>query len=232
MQPISAIEQLRATVARLRAPGGCPWDREQTHQSLARCLVEECAELLETIDEGDIQHMREELGDVLLQVVMHAQIAEEEGHFDLAAVAKEVDEKLVRRHPHVFGDGSGNTINLKDTQAVLEHWEKIKAREKKDDLKSKGLFKDLPPQLPALLFGLSVFKQMLKQNLPRPKDWQEASVVEQSEELTEMAAGKALFELTAACYLAKIDPESALRRYTQQAMKESETAAKERASSG
>ena len=90
---MSSIQELKETVARLRGPGGCPWDIEQTHKSICDCLVEEVAELLETIDRGDMEHMREELGDLLLHVVMHAQIAEEADHFDFEAVAAEVNEQ-------------------------------------------------------------------------------------------------------------------------------------------
>src|ERR1051326_4728798 len=101
---MSAIEDLRKTIARLRGPGGCPWDQEQTHAMLVRCLIDEASELIDTIDRGDFPHMREELGDVLIQVVFHAQLAEEAGHFDLEDVAREVNEKLIRPHPHVFGN--------------------------------------------------------------------------------------------------------------------------------
>src|SRR5919198_5551933 len=105
----SALLDLVATEARLRGPDGCPWDREQTHASLARHLVEESYELLDAIEEGNPEHLREELGDLLLQVVFHAQMAEDAGDFDVDAVARAIDEKLVRRHPHVFGDRRGGT---------------------------------------------------------------------------------------------------------------------------
>ena len=94
---MSAIEDLRHTIARLRGPGGCPWDQEQTHATLVRCLIDEASELIDTIDRRDMPHMREELGDVLIQVVFHAQLAEEAGHFNLEDVAREVNEKLIRR---------------------------------------------------------------------------------------------------------------------------------------
>ena len=103
MGSMSALDDLRRTVARLRAPDGCPWDREQTHQTLTRCLIDECSELLDAIDRLDLPHMREELGDVLVQIVFHAQLAAERGEFDFDDVAREINEKLVRRHPHVFG---------------------------------------------------------------------------------------------------------------------------------
>ncbi|HCR37210.1 MAG TPA: MazG family protein, partial [Opitutae bacterium] len=101
---MNTLQSLRNTVARLRAPDGCIWDREQTHQSIRDCLVEECAELLDAIDREDYPHMREELGDMLLQVFFHAQIAEEAGRFTIEDIAKEIDDKLIRRHPHIFGD--------------------------------------------------------------------------------------------------------------------------------
>ena len=128
-----SIQELRKTVARLRAPDGCPWDRAQTHQSLADCLVEECSELLDTIDRQDMEHMLEELGDVLLQVVMHAQLAEESKFFDLNQVAKEVNRKLVRRHPHVFGDEKAG-----NPEEALSRWEAIKATEKNHNNKDKA----------------------------------------------------------------------------------------------
>ena len=134
---VSAIEDLLETMARLRAPNGCPWDQEQDHQSIAECLVDECSELLETIDNLDMDHMKEELGDVLLQVVFHSQLAKESEHFDFEAVAREVNDKLIRRHPHVFGDSSAE-----DSEQVLHQWEEIKAREKKNGSQSDTVFKN------------------------------------------------------------------------------------------
>ena len=206
---MSAIQDLRNTVARLREPGGCPWDREQTHQSLAECLVEECAELLDTIDRLDFGHMREELGDVLLQVLMHARLAEEAGHFDLEAVAAEINEKLIRRHPHVFAD-----LKFKDSDEVLRNWDQIKATEKKASSATgpAPLFKELPPQLPALLFARDIYKQILEKGLTAPACLDEARIRSLSEGLDEEKAGALLFDLAAACRLAGVDPESALRR--------------------
>ena len=123
---MSAIDELRRTMARLRAPDGCPWDQEQTHASLVRCLIDEVSELIDTIDRGDHAHMREELGDVLIQVVFHAQIAAEQGLFDFDDVARDINDKLVRRHPHVFG-----AMRLNTSEQVITEWEKIKATERK-----------------------------------------------------------------------------------------------------
>lgn len=210
---MSAIDTLRETVATLRAPGGCPWDIEQTHQSLSVCLIDECCELLETIDNLDMDHMREELGDVLLQVVMHTQIAEETELFDFDAVCDEVNEKLIRRHPHVFGP---DQLNLKDSSAVLNKWDEIKAAEKNGNRPEGKVFKQLPPALPALLRARDVFKQIQKKNLDPGAFVDGVTIESTAESLNEGSAGKALFELAAACRVAGIDPESALRRYTHQ----------------
>ncbi len=216
----SALLDLRETIARLRAPDGCPWDREQTHQSICDCLIEEVAELLETIDRQDMDHMREELGDLLIHVVMHAQMAEEAGHFDLEAVAAEVNEKLIRRHPHVFGD-----LNLNNSDEVMQTWDQIKAQEKKNGVQGEGIFKHLPPQLSSMLTAREVFKQITKKQLPVPASVDRNAIEMLTQNLTEAKAGKQLFELIAACRLAGIDPESSLRRFTQQVQDETEARA-------
>src|SRR2546426_3741775 len=138
----STINSLRALVARLRAPGGCPWDREQTHESLRRDLIEEAYEVVDAIDRKDDAHLREELGDFLLQVVMHCQIASERGSFDLDEVAREVAEKLVRRHPHVFGEKK-----LGNSEAVLKQWDDIKRQEKG----AASVLDNIAHALPALM---------------------------------------------------------------------------------
>lgn len=210
---MSSIDDLIATVAALRDPEtGCPWDIEQTHQSITDCLIDECCELLQTIDREDMHHMEEELGDVLLQVVMHAQMAKESGHFDFEAVCREINEKLVRRHPHVFGESA-----LGDTDAVLKQWDEIKAAEKKRGPEQAGKFKDLPRQLPALMFAQDVYKQIQKQELSAGHVIDEGGIEMTAAALAEDEAmlGKQLFEIAAACRIRKIEPESALRRYTQ-----------------
>ena len=149
-------------MARLRAPDGCPWDREQTHQTLAHCLIDECSELLDTIDRNDLPHMREELGDVLIQVIFHAQLAAERGDFNFEDVARGINDKLIRRHPHVFGSG-----RAENSAEVIAVWEKVKAGEKAAAGKTEStLFKQLPPRLPALLFAEEVAKRITKNNLP------------------------------------------------------------------
>ena len=140
------LAKLRQIVARLRAPGGCPWDREQTHSSLRAALVEETYETLAAIDAGDDANLREELGDLLLHVVMHSQMAAERGAFDFDAVAAEVGEKMIRRHPHVFGGD-----RAADSAAVLQRWDEIKRQEKGGAGKAGGVMSGLLAGLPALL---------------------------------------------------------------------------------
>ena len=209
-------------MARLRAPNGCPWDLEQDHQSIAECLVDECSELLETIDTLDMDHMREELGDVLLQVVFHSQLAKESKHFDFEAVAKEVNDKLIRRHPHVFGDKS-----LYSSDQVLHQWDEIKAQEKKNKPVSESVFKDLPPSLPALMFAVDIFKQIEKKDLPTGELVERDSIAEMAESLDEETTGALLFEIAAACRTKGIDPESAVRRYARRVQDETEALASE-----
>jgi XTP/dITP diphosphohydrolase/tetrapyrrole methylase family protein/MazG family protein len=205
----------------LRAPDGCPWDIEQTHRSLSRCLVEETSEVLETIDNLDMPAMREELGDLLLQVVMHSQIAEESESFDLEDVACEINEKLIRRHPHVFGEGA----ELESADEVLARWDEIKAAEKA----AKGLpankrkiFRDLPPRLPALLFAMDVYKRAEKSGLAGKAIWSERGGNNPEDEPDEGKMGRELFLLVSACQKAGVDPESALRRYTSKVVEELE----------
>ena len=206
---MSAIDDLRQTMARLRGPGGCPWDREQTHQSLARCLIDECSELLDTIDRGDLPHMREELGDVLIQVIFHALLAEEGGHFNFDDVARDINEKLIRRHPHVFGTGKLDT-----SEQVLHQWDIIKAGEKKHGPAESGVFKSLPPRLPALMLAESVWKQIAKKHLPAGDAVDAAKVQALTEDLTAATLGRRLFELAAAARANDLDSEGALRRET------------------
>jgi tetrapyrrole methylase family protein/MazG family protein len=138
------IARLLKIMARLRGPGGCPWDREQTHQSIRHNLIEECYEALDALDAGDTDAFKDELGDLLLQVVFHAQMASEDGKFDFDAVAKSINDKLVRRHPHVFG-----TTKARNSAEVLQQWEAIKKTEK--SASSIVHIEDLPKHLPALL---------------------------------------------------------------------------------
>ncbi len=217
---MSAIDDLRKTIARLRGPGGCPWDQEQTHATLVRCLIDEVSELIDTIDRQDLPHMREELGDVLIQVVFHAQLAEEAGQFDLEAVAREVNEKLIRRHPHVFGDSK-----LATSEQVLVQWDQIKAQEKVKNGQTaspSSLFKELPPRLPALMLAEAVWKQIEKKQLPAEGIVDTAQVQALGQHLSEESLGRMLFEIAAASRANGLDPEGALRLHATAVMKQIE----------
>lgn len=160
----ASMDRLREVVARLRAPGGCPWDREQTHASLRGALIEECYEVIEAIETADDANLREELGDLLLHVVMHAQMAEERSAFSLEEVAAEVCEKMVRRHPHVFGDKLAA-----DAEGVLRQWEEIKRQEKP----RAGALDGLPSSMPALLRAQNAQKKAGRVGF----DWPDAEPV-------------------------------------------------------
>lgn len=215
---MSAIEDLCRTMARLRAPDGCPWDREQTHQTLTRCLIDECSELLDTIDRNDLPHMREELGDVLIQVVFHAQLAAERGDFNFEDVARAINDKLIRRHPHVFGTGQADT-----SAKVIEIWENVKTQEKAAAGKTEAVvFKSLPPRLPALMFAEDVWKQIEKKRLPVEGVIDPAQVKALGQQLDAPSLGRKLFELTAAARAKGLDPEGALRSEADRVMREVE----------
>jgi nucleoside triphosphate diphosphatase len=178
------IERLRQIVERLRAPNGCPWDREQTHQSLKPHLLEECYELLDAIDAQDDGELKEELGDLLLQVVMHAQMASEEQRFTLDDVAEVTADKLVNRHPHVFGEN-----RLPNSDAVLKQWDAIKRGEKDQ---RKSALDGVPKNLPALAKAQKVQTKAARVGF----DWQEpnevlAKIHEEIEEI-DSASGKEL----------------------------------------
>jgi MazG family protein len=199
---------------RLRGPQGCPWDREQNHESLARYAVEEVYELCEAIASGSADDVREELGDVLLQVVFHAQIAEDEGTFDIAAVARGIVDKLVRRHPHVFGD-----VRVDDAASVMRNWDELKAAEKPD---RQGPFGGIPMGQAALPLTAAVHDRAAKLGF----DWPSAAaalenVRETVAKLTDATGAQASHEigdlLAAVVSLARhldVDPELALRAST------------------
>lgn len=137
------MKKLLETLAKLRSPGGCPWDREQTHSSLKEFLIEECAELLDAIDDQDDEGICEELGDILMHIVFHAQIAKDEGRFDFDDVARIETEKMIRRHPHVFADE-----HAENPDEVLTIWQKVKKQEKGDHY---SRFERIPRHLPSLM---------------------------------------------------------------------------------
>ncbi|MFI5282023.1 MAG: nucleoside triphosphate pyrophosphohydrolase [Candidatus Dormibacterales bacterium] len=202
-------------VAILRAPGGCPWDREQTHESLRPYLLEETYELLEAIDSRDDHKILEELGDVLLQVAMHAEIAAEQGRFDAALVSETVAAKMVHRHPHVFGD-----VKVEDAGEVLRNWERNKQHEGSRSAGDESVVDRVPPTLPALAWTLGLQKRAARVGFDfvTPRTTAE-SVAEEARELAEVAdhdrafeeMGDLLFAVVALARRLKVDPEDALR---------------------
>ncbi|AEV17389.1 nucleoside triphosphate pyrophosphohydrolase [Geobacillus sp. G4] len=211
------FETLRRVIATLRGPNGCPWDRKQTHASLKRYLLEEAYELLEAIDEGDDDHMVEELGDVLLQVMLHAQIGADRGLFSIDDVIRTLTAKMIRRHPHVFGDVTAETA-----EQVVANWEKIKEKEKGGGL-SESILADIPKSLPGTMRAYELQKRAAKVGF----DWDDAAPIWQKveEEMAEFRAetsggrrdrlvgefGDLLFALINLARYYGIQPEEALQ---------------------
>ena len=142
---------LREIIARLRAPDGCPWDRKQTHMTLRESFLQECYEVLESLDERDAKKLREELGDLLLHIVLQAQIAEEAGEFNIEDVIKGINEKLIYRHPHVFGKAQ-----VKNAEEVLHNWQELKQKEKDKKGNRDSLLASVPKNLPALSYSQEI----------------------------------------------------------------------------
>lgn len=187
------FEKLVALQARLRGPGGCPWDREQTHDSLRKFLIEETYEVLDAMDSGDPRKFYSELGDLLLQVIFHSILAEEKGHFTISDVIESIHEKMVRRHPHVFG-----TVKAKDSAAVLKNWEQIKAEERAAEGKdlasaagaaAESILDGVPHSLPAVLEAYQLTRRASRIGF----DWDSIHGIfdkldEERRELSEIAA--------------------------------------------
>ncbi|MFM2294184.1 MAG: hypothetical protein RLZZ350_597 [Verrucomicrobiota bacterium] len=183
MKKNSALNDLLQVMAKLRSPTGCPWDCEQTHRSLCRHAIEEVYELVDAIEADDDHEMAEELGDLLLQVVFHAQMAKERGAFDFEKVARTLVEKLIRRHPHVFG-----TTKVKDIDEVWTNWEKIKKAEK-DGTKHErpSVLDGIPKHLPALLRAEKLVKKARKAKLIADSPKKTASKAALAKELFALA---------------------------------------------
>jgi tetrapyrrole methylase family protein/MazG family protein len=211
----ASFEAFQELIAHLRAPDGCPWDREQTHTSLRPYLLEETYEVLAALDAGDVQAMREEFGDLLLQVVLHAQIAHENGDFNMADILQGIHHKIVRRHPHVFGD-----LELKDVGGVLQNWERLKATEREEKgQEEKSLLESVPIALPALVQALEYQKRAARVGF----DWPDIQgvmnkIAEEIEELRTASPetraseiGDLFFALVNLGRWYQVDAESALR---------------------
>ena len=211
------FNRAKTIMRRLRAPGGCPWDAEQTHDSLKRYLVEECYEVIEAIDTGDDALLREELGDLLLQPLFHAAIAEERGAFTIDDVLETLADKLVRRHPHVFGN---EEIRTSDEQVA--NWEKIKKEEKGEERRSA--LAGVPPHLPALLKAQKITEKAARVGF----DWEhvdqvfakvleelhelEETLTDRNQERMEAELGDLLFAIVNLGRFLSVNPEDALRK--------------------
>ena len=217
---MSSFQRLTEIMAQLRAPvGGCPWDLKQTHQSLRPYLIEESAEVLEAIESGDKRHLCEELGDLLLQVVFHAQLARENGDFTIDDVTNAINEKLVRRHPHIFGDTKAD-----DAETVKANWDAIKAQEKAERGETlTSILSQMPAELPALAAALTISKRAAKVGFEWPdeagvmaklreevKEVEDALARESQERVAE-ELGDLLFTVVNIARWRGINPEIALR---------------------
>jgi tetrapyrrole methylase family protein / MazG family protein len=217
LPPGEGFSRLVAIMARLRAPGGCPWDREQNFDTIKPYLLEETYEVMDAIDARDFEGLEEELGDLLLQAVFFAQMASEEGRFDISGSLDAINSKLVRRHPHVFADGDAKT-----SADVLRRWDEIKAEEKPQ--RPKGLLAGVPRSLPALVEAQRIAKRAAGAGF----DWANIEQVfdKLREELAELDAARAgakqeeiedelgdlLFTVVNIARFLNVDPEQALRK--------------------
>ena len=164
-EDLSQFAALVDIIARLRAPDGCPWDRKQTHASLRENLLEECYEVLEALDEGDSEKLRDELGDLLMQIVLHTQIATEAGEFELGEVIKSINAKLIHRHPHIFG-----SKKVKDAEEVALNWEVLKGEEREA---GASILESVPRQMPALGYSQEVQRRVAQVGF----DWEDVEGV-------------------------------------------------------
>jgi tetrapyrrole methylase family protein / MazG family protein len=211
----TSFESFAEIVAHLRAPNGCPWDREQTHESLRKHLLEESYEAISAIDSGSFADMQEEFGDLLLQVVLQSQIANEEGEFNVNQVIHGIHSKIVRRHPHVFGD-----LKLDGVDGVLANWEKLKEKERSDKKQEKGLLDGVPLALPALSQAQEYQDRAARVGFDWPeiegvldKVREEIEEIKNAETDFELASeiGDLFFALVNVARWKHIDSESALR---------------------
>ncbi len=210
------LEKLIETVRILRSPDGCQWDREQTHKSLKPNMLEEAYEAVDAIDSGDMSNLKEELGDVLLQVVLHSQIADDEGEFNIDDVSKELNEKLIHRHPHVFGNQKVNS-----TDEILNNWDKLKKEEKKD---RKSAMDGISKAQSALMSAQKISKRAVKTGFEWPNEkslWDcvysefdefKEAVKEGDKDHIEDEMGDILFAVVNLARWNKIDAEQALLR--------------------
>ncbi|HKZ43939.1 MAG TPA: nucleoside triphosphate pyrophosphohydrolase [Anaerolineales bacterium] len=216
MDQFKSFEALQEVIARLRAPDGCPWDRAQTHQTLSRHLLEETYEVIEAMESDESGHMAEEFGDLLLQIILNAQIGSEEGEFNILNVITDIHDKLIRRHPHVF-----NNQKIDDIPGVLENWEKIKTSERIEENNIQGLLSGVPSMLPALIQAQEYQERAARIGF----DWrnidgvidkiiEEVKEIKDSRNMDELAGeiGDLVFSLVNYSRWNDIDAEQALRK--------------------
>lgn len=215
---LSEFERIQEIMARLRSPDGCLWDRRQTMADLARYLMDEACEVLDAIDEGSPAHLKEELGDLFFQILFMARIADEEGTFDMADVMAGIADKMIRRHPHVFGSLRVDTVS-----DIRENWESIKRRERKDRNDDESFFKSVPRSLPSLTRAVKITRKAARAGF----DWSDmngviekireeldelvGSLSKQDDRGTEEELGDLLFSVVNLCRHAGVDPDRALR---------------------
>jgi tetrapyrrole methylase family protein/MazG family protein len=211
----SAFESFQDTIAHLRSPQGCAWDREQTHESLRMHLLEECYEALYAIDIGDRQSLQEELGDLLLQIVLQTQIATEAGDFSMADVIRGINKKIIRRHPHVFGE-----LEIREVDDILHNWEALKAAEREEEGSRTGILNGVPRGLPALAQAHELQIRVARVGFDWPEvdgvlakiDEELNEVIEAPDDVSKAAEmGDLLFTVVNYARWLKIDPETALR---------------------
>ena len=211
---VNELKELIDVIAKLRAPDGCQWDREQTHKTLRPNMIEEAYEAVDAIDDGDLNHLKEELGDVLLQVVLHSQIASEEGAFTIEDVAKGLKEKLIHRHPHVFGD-----VKVNSTKDIVDNWDKLKAEEKTH---RKSAMDGISKAQSALMSAQKISKKAVKTGFEWPdeeslydcifsefNEFKEAEKTQNKDQMEE-EFGDILFATVNLARWNKIDAEQAL----------------------
>ncbi|MBO5136440.1 MAG: nucleoside triphosphate pyrophosphohydrolase [Clostridia bacterium] len=220
-----SFEDLLNIVERLRSPGGCPWDIEQTHESIKNAMIEESYEVIEAIEEQDNEKMADESGDLLLQVVFHAQIGKEKGEYTIDDVIDAVCEKMIHRHPHVFGDAKADTA-----EEVLDKWDEIKRKDREQKTISQEL-KEVTPSLPALMRAKKIQSKAKKHgfvfnspNIAAESVSGLLKVLAQNEEpeIAEDYIGRILFDIVSVSCLTGIDPELALKKRTEKFIKEFE----------
>lgn len=214
-EDLKQLRRLFEVMERLRAPGGCPWDRAQTHQTLLPFLLEETYETIQAAEEGSSEDLAEELGDLLVEVAMHSAIAAEAGAFDIGTVARIATEKMISRHPHVFGD-----LEVDGVGAVLDNWEELKRKEKPD---RQSVLDGIPSSLPALALASAIQRRQERGHLrsgETPSEPTQAALAALSQLTTnreggdsaESLVGELLFSVVALARQRAVDPEGALRR--------------------